>query len=74
MREAAKPIPIAAAKRIAQNYGYDQVMIFARKVDEPGMEHMTTYGVNKEHCAAMAKIATFLQTKIMGWFKTEQVQ
>jgi hypothetical protein len=56
-------------------------MIYARKVDRPagvgetasdalkGGEHMTTYGVNKAHCDAMARIAAFLQTKIMGWTK-----
>jgi hypothetical protein len=63
----AKRIPIAAAKRVAEDYGYDQVMIFARKVGDDGMEHMTTYGVTKAHCSVMAQIAKFLQTKIMGW-------
>jgi hypothetical protein len=62
-----KRIPITAAKRIAEEYGYDQVMIYARAVGEDGGEHMTTYGVTKAHCAAMAHIAKFLQTKIMGW-------
>lgn len=65
----AKPIPITVAKKIAEEYGYDQVMIYARRVNEPSIEHMTTYGVNKEHCSAIAKIANFLQTKIMGWVK-----
>lgn len=40
-----KSIPISAARRIAEDYGYDQVVIVARKVD--GGEHCTTYGVNK---------------------------
>ena len=67
-----KTIPIGTAKAIANRYGYDQVMIYARRVSVPergidGGEHMTTYGVTKEHCSAMAKIAKFLQTKIMGW-------
>lgn len=74
-----KRIPISAAERIAKEYGYDQVMIYARKVDRPagvgetakaeikGGEHMTTYGVTKAHCVAMAQIAEFLKTKIMGW-------
>jgi len=74
-----KPIPISAARHIAEVYGYDQVMIYARKVDRPagvgetatneikGGEHMTTYGVNKIHCDAMAQIGNFLKTKIMGW-------
>ena len=75
------PIPISQAKRIADEFGYDQVMIYARKVDRPagigetakeairGGEHMTTYGKNKLHCAAMKRIANFLQIKIMGWDK-----
>ena len=70
-----KRIPISAAKEIAEKYGYDQVMIYARKVDDiedVGGEHMTTYGTTKRHCAAMAQIAKFLQTKIMGWHKEEQ--
>lgn len=62
-----KPIPISAAKAIANKYGYEQVMIFARKTGQDGMEHMTTYGVNPIHCKVMARIAEFLQTKIMGW-------
>lgn len=74
-----KPIPIKAAQQIAEQYGYDQVMIYARKVDRPagvgehakaevkGGEHMTTYGVNREHCDAMRRIAIYLQNKIMGW-------
>jgi hypothetical protein len=68
-----KRIPIKAAKEIAELYGYDQVMIYARKVGvdpEPHGEHMTTYGVTKAHCGAMAKIARYLQTKIMGWEKS----
>ena len=75
------PIPINSAREIAEKYGYDQVMIYARKVDRPagtgetacqeikGGEHITTYGVNKSHCDAIARIASFLQTKIMGWMK-----
>lgn len=67
-----KRIPIKAAQEIAEKYGYDQVMIYARKVGEypnPHGEHMTTYGVNKAHCDAMAKIGNFLKYKIMGWIQ-----
>jgi bisphosphoglycerate-dependent phosphoglycerate mutase len=67
-----KRIPIKAAQEVAEKYGYDQVMIYARKVGDapdPHGEHMTTYGVNKAHCDAMARIGSFLQTKIMGWVK-----
>jgi len=62
-----KDIPISAAKDVAKKYGYDQVMIYARKVGNDGGEHMTTYGVNAAHCTAMAKIGNYLKHKIMKW-------
>jgi hypothetical protein len=71
-----KRIPISAAERIAKDYGYDQVVIIARKVGddpEPHGEHCTTYGVNKAHCDAAAKIGDFLKFKVMGWVK-EQIR
>lgn len=64
-----KRIPIAAAERIAKDYGYDQVVVYARKVGadpEPHGEHMTTYGVTREHCGIAAKMGEVLQ-KFMGW-------
>ena len=64
-----KPIPITAAKRIAEDYGYDQVVIYARKVGDdpdPHGEHMTTYGVNKTHCGVAARMGQALQN-FMGW-------
>jgi hypothetical protein len=67
------PIPIGVARRIAQDYGYEQVIIYARNC-KTGQEHMTTYGVTVEHCAAAAKIANFLQTKIMGWIKEKETR
>lgn len=74
-----KRIPITAAEQIAKTYGYDQVMIYARKIDRPagvgetaseairGGEHMTTYGVDKKNCDAMKRIGTYLQVQIMNW-------
>lgn len=65
-----KPIPISSAEQIAKLYGYDQVIIIARKVGQdpdPHGEHVTTYGVNKLHCAVAAKIGNFLKHKVMGW-------
>lgn len=62
-------IPISAAKRIAEAYGYDQVTIIARKVGEdpdPHGEWMTTYGINRAHCDAAALGGRALQ-KFMGW-------
>lgn len=62
-----RPIPILAAKEIAKTYDYDQVVIIARKVGDDGTEHVTTYGVNPEHCAVAARIGDFLKYKVMGW-------
>jgi hypothetical protein len=62
----AKRIPIAAGRRIAKEYGYDQVVIYARKTGDPGGEHMTTYGVTREHCSIAARIGDTLK-RFMGW-------
>ena len=69
-----KRIPISAAERIAREYGYDQVVIIARKVGEGGGEHMTTYGRTQEHCAVAARVGRFLQEKIMGWHQAEETK
>jgi len=62
-----KPIPISAAKRIADQYGYDQVIIVARRVGQG--EHVTTYGKDRENCHVAAHIGNFLKFKVMGWVK-----
>lgn len=67
-----KPIPISAAREIAERYGYDQVVIIARKLGktpQPHGEHCTTYGVDKANCEVAARIGEFLKHKIMGWPK-----
>lgn len=70
-----KPIAIKAAKVIADEYGYDQVIIIARKVGEdpdPHGEHITTYGVDIDNCRVAARIGDFLKYKVMGWVKEEE--
>jgi hypothetical protein len=70
-----KAIPIEAARCIADAYGYDQVIVIARKVGDPlndwagGGEHCTTYGVDPANCDAAAKIGDFLKFKVMGWIE-----
>ena len=61
------PIPIATAKKIAEEFDYDQVIIYARKVGENGGEHMTTYGRTKLHCSIAEKMGNFLKYRVMGW-------
>ena len=62
-----KPIPISAAERIAKQYGYDQVIIYARRITEDEGEHMTTYGRNKAHCRAIARIGNHLKFNVFLW-------
>lgn len=62
-----KPIPIAAAKHVAEQYGYDQIVIIGRKVGESGGEYCTTYGVDKANCDVATRIGNFFKHKLMGW-------
>ncbi len=62
-----KRIPIAAAKRVAEQYDYDQVIIVARKVGDGGGEHVTTYGRDVPNCRVAARIGDFIKHKIMVW-------
>lgn len=66
-----KRIPIRAAADIASKYGYDQVIVFARKVGKgpDAGETLTTYGVTQTHCDVAARIGAFLRTTIMGWLQ-----
>jgi hypothetical protein len=60
-------IPVEAAKRIAHDFGYDQIIIIARKVGPGGNENVVTYGTNKECSDAAFKAGEFLKYKVMGW-------
>lgn len=66
-----KPIPISAAKRIAEQYGYDQVVVIARAVGPDGGEHVTTYGRDRANCDVAARIGEFLKFKVMGWVRDD---
>lgn len=64
-----QPIPISAAKHIANEYNYDQIVIIARKVGEG--EHVTTYGVDEANCRVAERIGNFIKYKIMMWENKE---
>lgn len=52
-------IPIRASREVAERYGYDQIVIYARRVGadpEPSGEHMTTYGITREHYGIAARM------------------
>ena len=52
-------IPIKAARDIADQYDYDQVIIYGRNLKDG--EHMTTYGRSRAYCNAAAKIGDALK-------------
>ena len=64
-----KPIPVSTAEKIAKTYGYDQIVIIGRAVDQG--EHVTTYGRDKANCDVAARVGNFLKHKIMGWEELE---
>ena len=66
-----KPIPISAARAIAETHDYSQVVIIARAVD--GGEHVTTYGVDKPNCDVAARIGDFLRFEVMKWDRSQTV-
>lgn len=70
MSEAAfKHIPIAGAKRIAQESGYPVIVVFA--IDpETNKQHVTTYGVTLRHCEWAAKLGNNLK-RALGWPEEE---
>jgi hypothetical protein len=62
-----KPIPISEAANIADLYGYDQVIIYARRHTGPRSgEHMTAYGKTKKDCEVVTRIGDVLKN-FMGW-------
>lgn len=67
MSNRMKPIPIGAVKRMADEFGYDQVVVVARAVGDGGGEHVTTYGRDAAHCSVAARMGDFFKHKLMGW-------
>lgn len=68
------PIPISVGKMIATNYGYDQVVIMARrchKTPQPHGEHITTYGRNPQHCEVASMMGKRLQA-VAQWISPQE--
>lgn len=69
------PIPIKAAEAIAKKYGYDQVVVLARRVGDhplPSGEHITTYGIDPTHCDVAALMGSTLK-RIAQWPSQQDV-
>lgn len=52
-----KPIPITAGRWIADQYGYEMVVIFACSIKE---SWVTTYGTNPIFCTEAAQMGSFV--------------
>ncbi len=57
-------IPIKQAKAIGLAHQYDQVIILARRIGDDGLEWVTTWGKDRIHCAAAAKIGDALRDNV----------
>lgn len=65
-----KQIPVQVAEAVAKEYGYDQVVIIARKPGEhfeDGAESVTTYGTGDENCNIAARMGDFIKNRVMKW-------
>lgn len=72
-RTDIRAVPIEAAARIGKDYGYDNVVIFARRADPPGSgEHVTTWGRDKAHCAVAALVGDHLK-RAARWTERDPV-
>lgn len=62
-------IPIAAARAIAEEFGYDQVVVIGRRVGadpQPSGEHVTTAGIDEIHASIAARAGRAIQ-RFMQW-------
>lgn len=60
-----KKIPIKAAKDIANEYGYNQIIIHGYDI-ESGVQSVCTYGKSQEDCDNAAKGGNAIK-KLLGW-------
>ena len=60
-----KKIPIKAAKDIANEYGYNQIIIHGYDI-ESGVQSVCTYGKSQEDCDNSAKGGNAIK-KLLGW-------
>ena len=72
--KAVRPIPVEAARRIAEEYGYHQVIVIARRHGLGGMEHVTTYGSDRQNCEVAAAIGNHIKHQIMQWPTNQETQ
>jgi hypothetical protein len=60
-----KEITIEMAKRVSQETGYPEIIIFGYDLIS-GRQHVTTYGETKAQCLDAARAGNFIK-KACGW-------
>jgi hypothetical protein len=70
-KELAQEIPISEAKRIAEKYGYDQVVILSTSATAPG--GATAFNTDKKKCGFLRKAAAMLHTNLRSFYADESV-
>jgi hypothetical protein len=65
MEKTGRKIPITAAKAIANNYGYTQVIIHAFD-GETGIQSVATFGKTLDDCKNAADGGNVIK-RLMGW-------
>lgn len=60
-------IPIEAVENLGVVFGFDQVIVLARRVGDEGTEQLVTWGDSLEHKHAAARIGDRLTTEVFGW-------
>lgn len=63
---ADRRFPIAAAKRAAQEYGWDQIVVAVRDPDT-GRQMVVTWGKTKEDCESAAAVGNQVKRDHLGW-------
>lgn len=59
-------IPIRAAKDVGNDFGYDQVLIFAWHRGSR-TQHVTTWGRSQEDCDQIAQGGNYIKREVLGW-------
>ncbi len=69
-----KEIDYASAARLAAEFGYDQIVIIARKEGPEGGECVCHAGLTKRDALTAEAIAEMLKFHVMGWDKTDEAK
>ena len=63
-------IPVAVSKRIAQEWGYDQVIVLGINPGQTYESSVSTYGVTKHDCEVAGKMGKQIAEWAVGNYKS----